>query len=146
MGFREFIRYRIEAGKRGFLGRAADDWAIALHPWGISIAHTDFRPFFPRGTNRQEIAWSDVTRVFASQSDNYTFDTVWITFILGNGTSVSVPEVAEGWEQLIRQLPERLPMRRSRRFGCLTSRGLRSHPTPRSCIPHQTTDPANNHH
>jgi hypothetical protein len=109
MGFREFIRYRIEAGKRGFLGRAADDWAIALHPWGISIAHTDFRPFFPRGTNRQEIAWSDVARVIASQSDNYTFDTVWITFILGNGTSVSVPEVAEGWEQLIRQLPERLP-------------------------------------
>lgn len=109
MGFREFIRYRIEAGRRGFLGRAADVWTIAFHPTGISITHTDFRPFFPRGATQHEIAWSDVVRVFASQTDNFTWDTIWITFVLGNGTSVSVPEVAEGWERLIEQLPARLP-------------------------------------
>ena len=108
MNFRKFIRYRIEAGKRGLLSRPADEWRVAFQSHGLTIAHTDFRPFLAPGVSEHEFLWSEVDRVFAGQTDNFTYDTIWITFILKNSTSCSVPETAIGWEQLLDQIPANL--------------------------------------
>ena len=109
MDFRKFIRYRIEAGKRGFLSTPADDWNIAIQNSRIVITHHDFRPFFAKAVSEQQIEWSDIERVFAGQSDNLTWDTIWISFVLKNGTTYAVPETATGWERLLEQIPANLP-------------------------------------
>ena len=109
MDLRKFIRYRIEAGKRGFLSRPADEWQISCRLHGIVISHVDYRPFLAPGGSENEIAWSDIERVFAGQTDNFTWDTIWITFILKDGTSYSVPETAKYWDRLLDQIPAHLP-------------------------------------
>jgi len=109
MGLRNFIRYRIEAGKRGFLSRPADDWHIAIEGDGITVTHMDFRPFLAKGVARHQFAWADIERIFAGQSDNLTWDAVWLTFVLGSGATCAVPETASGWNELLQQMPANLP-------------------------------------
>ena len=109
MDLRKFVRYRIEAGKRGFLCRPADEWKASCALHGIVISHVDYRPFLAPGGSEKEIAWSEIERVFAGQTDDFTWDTIWITFILENGTSCSVPETAKGWDRLLDQIPTHLP-------------------------------------
>lgn len=107
--FTEFIRYRLEAGKRGFFSRPADDWIVAITGDGFTVTHMDFRPFFAKGVTEQHVAWRNIARVFAGQSDDFIWDTVWLTFLLDDGTSCAVPEVAAGWDQLIERIPASLP-------------------------------------
>jgi hypothetical protein len=106
--FRDFIRYRIEAGKRGFLLRPADDWQVSFQPGGLLISHIDYRPFLAPGGSENFVAWSEIERVFAGQTDDFTWDTIWITFILKDGASCSVPETAKRWDQLLDQIPANL--------------------------------------
>lgn len=105
----KFIRYRIEAGKRGFLTRPADDWQISFEQDRISITHTDFRPFLAKGETEHNFAWSNVERILAGQSDNLTWDTIWVTFFLADGASCAVPETAQGWAKLLEHIPAHLP-------------------------------------
>ena len=109
MGFRNFIRYRLEVAKRTFHPNAADEWQITLTPQGFVVSHTDFRPFLAKGFTDYRATWADIERVFAGQSDNFTLDTVWLTFVLTDGSSFSVPETASNWNQLLDQIPANLP-------------------------------------
>ena len=109
MEFRKFIRYRIETGKRGLLTRPADEWDIAFHQGGMVITHHDFRPFLAKGVSECRVAWSNVERVFAGQTDNLTWDTIWITFVLNDGSTYSVPETATDWDRLLEQILANLP-------------------------------------
>ncbi len=109
MGFRKFIRYRVETAKRTFSANPADDWKIDFLPDGILIRHSDFRPFFAKRVSENHVVWSEVERVFAGQTDNLTWDTVWVTFVLRTGEHCSVPETAAGWSQLLEQIPANLP-------------------------------------
>ena len=106
---RKFIRYRVEAGKRGLFSRPADDWSVTVARDGICITHIDFRPFFAKGVSKHQIAWLDIEQVFAGQTDNFTWDTIWLTFVLSNGTSCTVPETATGWDRMLEQIPANLP-------------------------------------
>ena len=105
----KFIRYRIEAGKRGFFARPADEWQISFVPDGFAISHVDYRPFLAPGGSETVIAWSQIERVFAGQTDNLTWDTIWITFVLKDGPSCSVFETANNWDLLLDQIPVHLP-------------------------------------
>ena len=109
MDLLKLIRYRIEAGKRGFLTRPADDWQVSFEEDGIAVTHADFRPFLAKGGFEYQFSWSNVERVLAGQTDNLTWDTIWITFFLTDGTSCAVPETAQGWSKLLEHIPAHLP-------------------------------------
>ena len=106
--FRDFIRYRIEAGRRGFRNLPADEWKIELSTDGFNLSHKSYRSFLALTQTTEQIIWDQVERVFAQKTDNLTWDTIWLTFQLSSGGSLSVPEEASGWDELLDVFPSKL--------------------------------------
>ena len=106
--FRDFIRYRMEAGRRGFRNLPADEWKIELSPDGFRLIHRSYRSFLALSETTEHILWGQVERVVAQKTDNFTWDTIWLTFEISSGGSVSVPEEANGWDELVDVLPSKL--------------------------------------
>ena|SRR5689334_3905799 len=59
------------------------------------------------------IAWRDTFSVEAFKRDLYSVDLICITFHLRDKKTVEINEEMDGWESLVRKLPEYLP-------GCQT--------------------------
>ena len=66
-----------------------------------------------KDTGEIVIAWRDTVSVEAFKRDLYSVDLICITFHLRDKKTVEINEEMDGWESLVRKLPEYLP-------GCQT--------------------------
>jgi hypothetical protein len=105
MSVRDFIRYRIEMGKRGFSRTfSGREFQLTFDPDGFTVQFTNFR-FRAAEVRTTRIKWSEITRIVAWKEDNFTWDSLWLTFYLQDGAEYSVSEEAIGWTNLLDLLP-----------------------------------------
>jgi hypothetical protein len=109
----DFLRYRFRASYRSMFNKPLDDWWVETNASGLEVRHVSFRPCLAESHSSHLVAWAEISRIVAYKQDNFTWDTIWLRFERPEGTYISVPEEAVGWESLLRELPARLP-------GCLS--------------------------
>jgi hypothetical protein len=109
MSIRDFIRYRIDIARRGFSrtfsGRESE---LTFDQDGFALQLTIFHFRAPE-IRTTRVNWSGISRIIASKNDNFTWDSLWLTFHLKDGSECSVSEEAMGWDQLLEMLPKMVP-------------------------------------
>jgi hypothetical protein len=108
MSVLDFIRYRLQMAKRGVTGKASVyDLELALQDNGFQLRQTIFRFKAPE-VRTTFVLWADVSRIVAWKEDNYTWDTLWLTFYGQDNAECSVSEEAVGWNRLLELLPDKI--------------------------------------
>ena len=109
MSIRDFIRYRMDIARRGFSrtfsGRECE---LAFDKEGFTAQQTTFHFRWPE-IRTTRVDWSNVSRIVALKEDRFTWDSLWLTFHMKDGTEFSVSEEARGWTQLLELLPQSIP-------------------------------------
>ena len=109
MEFREFLRYRWQAGRRAWRGAPADEWTVEADQQGVWLRHESYRGFLAKAISEKRISWSEVVRVVACKQDNFAWDTIWLRFELAGEAAMDVPEDSVGWRTLVDGLAAYLP-------------------------------------
>ena len=101
---RSFFKNRWEACVRNFKNQPFVEWSVDANPDHIKISVDSFLGI--RGTKETwVISWNEINSADAFKTDNFTTDTIWISFETKDGENISVPEDAEGWRDVADNLP-----------------------------------------
>jgi hypothetical protein len=104
---RSFLKNRWKAFVRNIKNRPFEEWTVETTQSQIKISVDSY--FGICGTKETwAITWNEIISATAFKSDNFTTDTIWISFETKNGENISVPEDAEGWQDAVDKLPSYL--------------------------------------
>jgi hypothetical protein len=85
------------------------EWSVAEIEGGFNVCWVSYRPFLAKLEQSSFLPWASISQVVAFKQDNFTTDTVWLSFELRDRSEVSVPEDSNGWAALLDRLPQMLP-------------------------------------
>jgi hypothetical protein len=89
--------------------------ALGKVPWRTHVLTHDIEGLICTTTNYNEeststeVAWADVCRAVVFKKDLLTVDLICMSVEVSDGHSVLVHERMDGWDALVRKLPEYLP-------------------------------------
>ena len=105
---RGFWANRWEAAKRAWRKLPSQEWSAEMLPQGVKI-HLDSWFEYRQGWRETvEVDWSEISKVIAYKTDEFSVDTIWLGFESADGDSAALPEDAPQWKQLVSDLPVHL--------------------------------------
>ena len=85
-------------------GRECTTYEIAHDSIGVKVSWLTLE----NETGQTAIEWHNVVAAFAFKRDLWAVDSIRLCFSLSDDTTMEISEEMEGWEPLVRQLPEYL--------------------------------------
>ncbi len=106
---RGFWANRREAANRYSSTKTWEKWSAEILPHGLKVELDSARSWRSGWRQTVEFEWSEISKVVAYKTDEFSSDTVWLEFESEQGDSVALPEDAPEWNQVANDLPQHLP-------------------------------------
>lgn len=94
-----------QRGKSHLQGRRGTIFTISHNSMGLALSWLSVE----NETGSTDILWTDVTSILAYKRDCFTVDQIRMYINLNDNTATELTEDMQGWEGLLKKLPEYLP-------------------------------------